>query len=100
LVVAKSLARDPILAIAAMKIAPEHPEREGVASGESVKEWLFFDRIDLHTGHVASRHSQLTLFIKANPANTGSSGKNLAAVPTGEATNLILLATYYQFGSR
>jgi hypothetical protein len=47
LVVAERLGGDPVLAVAAVVVAAEHAEGEGVAGGEGVVEGFFLDGVDL-----------------------------------------------------
>ena len=67
--VAKRLRCDPVLAVAAMQIAPEHPEAVCQASWICVKERLFLDLG--RTGHPPPPgHPQVTPVVVANFADT------------------------------
>ena len=56
--ITQRLAGHPVLAITAMEITTEHPERERVAAGINVEKRFFLDRIARQSaGHVTERHA-------------------------------------------
>src|SRR2546421_9641328 len=52
-VVSQRLAREPVLAVAAVEVASQHAEGERVGAGEGVEERLLLGRIALQRGDVA-----------------------------------------------
>jgi len=56
--IAQGLRRHPVLAIGAVQIAAEHPERVGERARMGMEEGFLFDRIALDAADVAPRHVQ------------------------------------------
>ena len=72
-------------AVAAVVVAPEHPEGEGAGAGQGVEERLLLHGIHVHRAHVAERHLQGAAFVEAHPADAVAPGRDQAAVAAGEA---------------
>src|SRR6185503_9344906 len=83
--IAERLRGDPVLAIAAVKIAPEHPEAVGERAGVGVKERLLLDRIALHAADVAPGHQRAAGLVEAHLAHADGAFRQRTAVPAGIA---------------
>ena len=59
-----------------MKIAAQHPKRQGVAAGINMKKRLLFDRIALEPGDIAEGHAQLAALVEAHLANAAPPGSD------------------------
>jgi hypothetical protein len=64
--IAQRLRCHPVLAVAAVQIAAEHPEAVGQRAGMGVEERLLLDRIALHAADVAPRHAQASILVEAD----------------------------------
>jgi hypothetical protein len=83
--VPERLRRHPVLAIAAVEVAPQHPERQRVGAGEHVKERLFLDRVALDAGGVAVGYPEPAALVVADPADSAASLADEAAVAARHA---------------
>ena len=81
LVIAQSLAGDPVLAVAAVIIASHHPERQGVATRKGMEERLLLDGIGLDARRIPRRNPQFTALIESHLANAASAFGHKAAMP-------------------
>src|SRR5208282_2122253 len=81
----------PVLAIPAMKIASEHPERERVAAGINVEKRFFFDRIaGQSAGHVTKRHAKLAVLVEPHLADAAPPCWNQATMTARDATHTVV----------
>ena len=78
--VADRLRRDPVLAVGAVQVAPEHSERQGVGPRKGVEERLFLDRIDLQRADVAPRHAQHPVVVEADLADADAAARDEAVM--------------------
>ena len=85
--VAQRLAREPVLTVATMEVAPQHAEGERVRPGQCVEEGLFLGRIALQRGHVPSRHVENAVLIEAYLADAAATGLYETAMSAGEAAH-------------
>ena len=83
--IAERLRRDPVLAIRAVEIAPEHSEAERKGARAGVEEWLLLDWIALHAADVAVGHVQRPAAIEAHLADAKRAVGNRALVTAGVA---------------
>src|SRR5207253_1258962 len=67
--IAQRLRCHPVLAVAAVQVAAEHPEAVGQRAGVDVEEGLLLDRVALHAADVAPRHLQASAFVESNLAD-------------------------------
>jgi hypothetical protein len=79
--VAQGLRRDPVLAVTAVQITPEHAKAVRQRARMGVKERLLFDRVALHAGNVSPGHAQVAAVVEADLAHTGRADGNGALVP-------------------
>jgi len=80
-----------------MKVAPEHPKAHGKGSWKCVKEWFFFNRIQLKRTDVSVRHQQFTGTVESDAANTIETVEDDATVPAGEASQLSVFQGLVEF---
>ena len=85
--VAQGLGREPVLAIAAMEVAAQHPERQRVAAGEAVEEWLLLGGIALQRGDITRRREERPFLIESDLADAAPAGLHEAAVAAGKAAD-------------
>ena len=83
-IVSQRLRREPVLAIAAMEVAAEHPERQRVAAGQAVEERLLFGGIALQRSDVAGRREECSFLIEPDLADAPPPGLHEAAVAAGK----------------
>jgi hypothetical protein len=74
-----------------MQIAAQHSETVGKGAGVSVEKWFLLDGITLHSSDVAPRNVKRASVVKANPANSGLSFRNWAAVSAGITSHTIAI---------
>ena len=74
-----------------MQIAAQHSETVGKGAGVSVEKWFLLDGITLHSSDVAPRNVKRASMVKANPANSGLSFRNWAAVSAGITSHTIAI---------
>src|SRR5262245_28680535 len=91
--VTQGLRRHPVLAVAAMQIAPEHSKAVGERARIDVKERFLLDGIALDAAHVAPRHAQRSPLVEPHLADADRALRNRAAMAarmasqTGQAGN-------------
>ena len=89
--VAHRLAGHPVLAIPAMKIAAEHPERERIAAGIDMEKRFLLDRIvGQSASHITEWHAEFTAFIEAHFADAASSRRDEATMTACDATHAVV----------
>ena len=88
--IAQGLARDPILAIATVKIATQHPERERVTAGEDMEERFLLNRITLERGTVIGRNKQCAAAIEPHATDPVMSFENQATMAAGVTAHLVV----------
>jgi hypothetical protein len=76
-----------------MKIAPEHPKRQRIASGVHVKKRLLLDRIALNARNVPVRHAELACLVESDLADPPAPRRNQASVPAGHTSNAVPFLT-------
>ncbi len=86
--VAEHLAGDPVLAIAAVVVAAEHAEGEGVGTGQDVEEGLFLDGVAGEASRRSRRGPEDAIFVEADAADAVAAGLDEAAVAAGEALDV------------
>jgi hypothetical protein len=89
--VAEHLAGDPVLAIAAVIIAAEHSEGEGVAAGQDVEEGLFLDGVAGESADVAVRDHERAAAIEADAADAVAAGLDETAMAAGETLDVAVV---------
>ena len=89
--VAQRLRGHPVLTVAAVVIAAEHPERERERAGIGVEERLLFDRIDLQRGRVSPRDAQHAVFVVADFADAVQAVEDFAAMAARIAPHRFVL---------
>ena len=89
--VAQRLRRHPVLAVAAVQVAAEHPEAEGQGTRNGVKERFLLDRIALHAADITPRRVELSVPDAADLADADGALRNGAAMPAGQAANPLLV---------
>src|SRR2546421_944726 len=85
--VAQRLAGEPVLAVAAVEVAPQHPEGERVRAREGVEERLLLGGIALQGGDVSGGRVQGAVLVEAHLADAAAPRFDETAVPAGEAAN-------------
>src|SRR5262249_22632085 len=70
--IAKGLTREPVLAVAAVVVAAEHPECERIGTGLDMEERLLLDRIALQRPDVAPRHAELARLVRPDLADAAA----------------------------
>ena len=88
--IAESLRGEPVLAVAAVVVAAEHAEGEGLGSGQGVEERLLLHRVELEGRHVAEGNAQRPRVVEADPADTFATRRDDAAMAAGHATDAAL----------
>ena len=86
--IAQRLRRHPVLAVAAVQVAAEHPEAVSQRARVRVEERLLLDRIALHAADVAPRHPQPPALVEAHLADADGAvgqGTAMAARVTAQA---------------
>ncbi len=78
--VAQHLRADPVLAVGAVEVTPQHAEGEGITAGQHVEERLLFDRVSLQTSHITPGDTQLASLVEAHLADTAPPITDQAAV--------------------
>ena len=63
------LAADPVLAVRAVEIAPEHAEGHDVRPREHVEKWFLLDGVAGHAVNVSERHTKLAILVEADFAD-------------------------------
>src|SRR5439155_570517 len=67
--IAQRLRGQPVLAVAAVKVAAEHAEGEAVLAGQDVEERFLLDRVRLERRHVAGGDHQRAALVPAHLAD-------------------------------
>src|SRR5439155_14889081 len=80
-VVAQRLAREPVLAIATMKVASQHAECQRVGAGQGMEERLLLCRIALQRRDIAGGDVERAVLVEADLADPSASRLDEAAVP-------------------
>jgi hypothetical protein len=70
-----------------VEVATQHPERQGVASGEAVEKRLLLGGVALQRGDVPGGHAELTVAVETHLADAAASGPDEAPVPTSHAAD-------------
>ena len=70
-----------------MKVATEHPERERSRAGVSVEERLLLHRVELKPRDVTGWHHEPSPLVPADLADPALTGRDQAAVATGDTTD-------------
>src|SRR5215813_3348942 len=78
----------PILAIRAMKVAPEHPKAHRERSRHCMEKGFFFDRIELKGADITVRDEQLASTIEPDATDPVEPIENHTAMSTSEASQL------------
>jgi len=73
-------------AVAAVIIATEHPERQGVRAGQDVEERFLFDRIAGQCANVAVGTRKRAVVVEAHAADAVAAGLDDAAWPVRRST--------------
>src|SRR5205807_1154792 len=79
--------REPVLAVAAVKIAPQHAEGERVGAREGVEERLLLGRVALQRRDVSDRDVQRAVLVEADLTDAAPPRPHQAAVAAGEAAH-------------
>ena len=87
IVISQALAGNPVLAVAAVEIAPQHAEGQGVPARKGVEEGLLLDRVHLHARDIAGGHVQLAIADVPDPAHPPLAFGDLAPMAAGQAAN-------------
>src|SRR5207302_9324716 len=83
--VAQRLAGEPVLAVAAVEVAPQHAEGERVRAGEGVEERLLLGGSALQRGQVSYWRVEESDLVEAHLADAAPARFDETAMPAGEA---------------
>src|SRR5262245_41631186 len=72
-----------------MEITSQHSEGQRIRARIEVKKRLLLDRVTLHSGNVAERHSQFAIAIETYPANSALSATNQTTMPASNTPDAL-----------
>src|SRR5215207_7300354 len=81
--VAHRLRGQPVLAVPAMEVAAEHPERQRVSAGRNMEKGFLLDGIALQCRHIPPRYAQFASLVISYLTDPAPALTNFAAMSAG-----------------